>query len=120
MYDLIDVFYFPTEKVKTIYNQYYVIKCHLYLNLTDSDGCSMFLYFICKDICKVRESESRKIIFEILKQSKIAKSLDLSDKVWQRFEMQNENTRNVMGLYKIENINNANICAISINPNKYF
>lgn len=84
------------------------------MNLTDSDGCSMFLYFICKDICKVRESESRKIIFEILKQSKIGKRLDLWDKFWQQFEMQNENTRKVMGLYEIENTNNGSICTIAV------
>ena len=52
--------------------------------------------------CNVRESESRKTIFEILKQSKIAKRLDLSDKFWQQLETQNENTRKVMELSEIE------------------
>ena len=52
--------------------------------------------------CNVRESESRKTIFEILKQSKIAKRLDLSDKFWQQLETQNENTRKVMRLSEIE------------------
>ena len=34
--------------------------------------------------------------------------------------MQNKNTRKVMGLYEIENIDNANICTIAVNPNEYF
>ena len=34
--------------------------------------------------------------------------------------MQNENTRNVMALYEIENIDNANICMIAVNPKEYF
>ena len=51
VYDLIDVFCFSTEKVKMIYDQYYIIKCYLHLNLTGNDNCSMF-DFICKNICK--------------------------------------------------------------------
>ena len=42
MYDWIDILYFPTQKVKMIYDQHYVIKCHLYLNLTNTNSCSMF------------------------------------------------------------------------------
>ena len=41
VYDLIDILCFPTEKVKMIYNQYYVIKFHLYLNPTNTYSCSM-------------------------------------------------------------------------------
>ena len=120
VYNLIDVFCFCTEKVKMTYDQHYILTCHLYLNLTYTDSCLMFFNFICKDICNVKESESRKVIFEIWKQSKITKRLNLSDKFWQHFEMQNENTRKVMGLYEIENIDNANICTITVNPKEYF
>ena len=77
---------------------------------------SIILYYICNII----ESESRKIIFEILKQSKIAKRLNLSDKFWLRFEIQNENTRKVIELYEIENIDNANICTIVVKSKEYF
>ena len=34
--------------------------------------------------------------------------------------MHNENVKKQMGLYEIENINNANICTIAVNPKKYF
>ena len=78
LYVLIDVFCFPSEEVRRIYDQYYIIKCHLYLNLTSTDSCLMFFNFIYKDICNVKESESRKIVFEILKQLRISKRLDLS------------------------------------------
>lgn len=40
VYDLIDVFCFPSEEVRKIYNQYDIIKCHMYLNLTDSKSSS--------------------------------------------------------------------------------
>ena len=34
--------------------------------------------------------------------------------------MQNEGTRKVMGLYEVENLDNANLCTIAINPKEYF
>ena len=34
--------------------------------------------------------------------------------------MQNEILRKQMGLYEIENIHDANICTIALNPKEYF
>ena len=88
VYDLIDVFSFPTEEVKMIYDQYSVIKCHLYLDLTNISSRSIVFNLICKKERNVKKSESRKTIFDILKQSLIAKRLfqirfsDLSDMFW--------------------------------------
>ena len=88
VYDLIDVFSFPTEEVKMIYDQYSVIKCHLYLDLTNISRRSIVFNLICKKERNVKKSESRKTIFDILKQSLIAKRLfqisfsDLSDMFW--------------------------------------
>ena len=77
----------------------------------------MFFNSICNKMCNVKENESKKMIFGILKQSKIAKRHDLSDKFWQQLKMQNEPLRKEMGLYEIENIdNNVNICTIAVNP----
>ena len=42
VYDMIDVYCFPTEKVKIIYDKYNIIKCHVYLNLTYTDSSSCF------------------------------------------------------------------------------
>ena len=52
--------------------------------------------------------------------SKIAKRLDVSGKFWRQFEMYDKSTKEVMGPYKIENIDNQNICSIAINPKEYF
>ena len=82
--------------------------------------CSMFFVFICSLNCDVKESEFRKIMFEILKNSKIAERLDRSDNFWKQFGIYDENTRKRMGLYGIENIDNPNICTIAINPKEYF
>ena len=43
-----DFFYtscFSTEEIQEIYDQYSVIKCHLYLNFIDTDSCSFS--YIC-------------------------------------------------------------------------
>ena len=120
VYDMIDVFCFPTEEVKMIYDKYGIIKCHLYLNLTDANSCSRFFNFICKKECNIKESKSRNVIFQILKQSKIAERLDVSDTFWSQFEIRDENVKKQVGLYEVEYINNANICTIVINPKEYF
>ena len=117
---MIDVLCFPTEEVKTIYETYDITKCYINLNLSDTDSCSCFLNFICKKECNIKEIESRNLVFEILKQSKIAARLDLSDPFWSQFEIHNENVRKQIGLYEIENISEANICTIAVNPKECF
>lgn len=118
IYDMIDVFCFPNETVKVIYVRYAISKCHLYLNLTDTDSCSLFFIFICEKECNVPESESRKLIFEVLKHSKIATRLDVSDQFWVQFRMHNPKVIKQLRLYEIENI--ANLCTIAVNPKEYF
>ena len=117
---MIDVFCFPNETAKEIYARYDIKKCHLYLNLTNTNTCSLFFIFTCEKECNVPESESRKIIFEVLKQSKTAARLDVSDQFWAQFGMHNPKAKNQLGLYKIQNIDNANVCTIAINPKEYF
>ena len=120
VYDMINVFCFPDETIREIYNRYQIQKCFLYQNLTDTDSTSLFLNFICNVNCCVAESKVREIIFECMKKSKIAKRLDVSDEFWKQFEMYDKSTKKVMGLYEIENIDNQNICTIAINPKEYF
>ena len=43
VYDLIDVFMFPNQEIREIYQKYQVEKCYLYQNLTDTDSTSVFL-----------------------------------------------------------------------------
>ena len=74
----------------------------------------VFFNFICKKECNIKEIESRKLIFEVLKHSKIVERLDFSDKFWQQFKIRDENVRKQMGLYETENINNPNICIVDI------
>ena len=44
VYDVIDVFSFPDGKVRAAYNQYDIEKCFLYINLIDTDSCSIVVF----------------------------------------------------------------------------
>ena len=120
VYDIIDVFGFPDDKAKGTFDKNDIEKCFLYLNLTDTDFCSMFFIFICKLECFIPESVFRNVLLEIFKHSKIGPRLGVSGNFWQQFNMQNEGTRNVMGLYEVENLDNANLSSIATNPKEYF
>ena len=106
VYDMIDIFCFANDEFQQIYDYYQIERCFLYQNLTDTDSTSLFFNFICKLDCSVPESAAKKIIFECLKKSKILNRLDLSDDFWKQFEIYDHNTKKVMGLFEIENINN--------------
>ena len=109
VYDMIDVFCFPNDKIKEIYHKYQIQKCHIYQNLTDTDSTSLFFVFICNLESSVLESISRKIIFECMVNSKILERLDLSHDFWKQFNVQEKSTKKQMGLFEIENIENVNI-----------
>ena len=66
VYDTIDVFCFPNEDIKIIYDRYQIEKCFLYQNLTDTDSTSLFFIFICDFESILPESEARKVIFECM------------------------------------------------------
>ena len=112
---MIDVFCFPTEEIKMVCDKH-VIKCHLYLNLANTNSCSLILNFICKKECNVKENDSRNLIFEVPKQSEIAERLDVSDPFWSQFKISDESVEKPMGLYETENISNVNIYTIAVNP----
>ena len=87
VYDIIDVFCFPDDKVKDIFDKNDIEKCFLYLNLTDTDSCSMYFVFICKLGRCIPENVFRNVLFEIFKHSNIGPRLDVSDDFWQQFNM---------------------------------
>ena len=48
VYDIIDIFCFPHEDVKEIYDKNKIIKYFVYLILTDTDSCSLQFTFIAE------------------------------------------------------------------------
>ena len=120
VFDLIDVFMFPDEIVKKIYEKYEIQKCFLSQNLTDADSNSLFFIFILKLLCSVNKRTTRNIIFEVLTEPKVLNRLDLSNELWEQFNVQNKSLKKLVGLCEVENISNTNILTIAINPKEYF
>ena len=79
-----------------------------------------FSIFICRLSCSINEKTAKNIIFEVLTKSKALNRLDLSDFFWEQFNVQNKSLKKQVGLYKVENIKNANIVTVAINPKEYF
>lgn len=59
VYNVIDVFCFPSKEVKEIYQQNAIIKCFVYLFLVDTDSWSLQFIFVCKLNSTISEKESR-------------------------------------------------------------
>ena len=79
----------------------------------------MFFIFICKLEFCIPKSDFRNVLFKIFNYSKIGPRLGISNNFWQQFNMQSKGTRKVMELYEVENLDNANLCTIAINPKEY-
>ena len=120
VYDMIDVFCFPDEEIKKIYDYYQIEKCFLYQNLTDTVSTSLLFTFICKFESSIPESKARDIIFECIKKSKILSRLDLSHDFCKKHDVCDYSTKKQMGLFETESIDNQNICTIAVNPKEYF
>ena len=120
VYDLIDVFRFPNEDTRKIYDEYQVQKCYLSQNVTDTDSTLVFFIFICHLGCSVDERKSRDIIFKVMIQSKMFNRLDLSDDFWDQYGVQNKKVEKTSWPFGIENINKPNIITIALNPKEYY
>ena len=66
VYDLIDTFCCPSEEVQEIYARNGIIKCFLYLILTDTDSCAIQFLFVNDLKSKIAEDQTRKLIFDII------------------------------------------------------
>ena len=117
--DIIEVFMFPDETTKSIYEKYRIEKCYVYQCLTDTDSTAINFIFIADYSCVVDEDTARKIIFEVMTTSKILKRLDLSDEFWVQFNVQDRKLKKQVGLFEAENIDKTNVVTIAINPKEY-
>ena len=63
IYDVINVFCFATNQAKEIYQQNRLIKCFIYLILTDTDSCLLQFLFVCDSRSNISAKESRKVDF---------------------------------------------------------
>ena len=119
VYDIIDIFSFPDFEVQYIFAQKDIIKCYIYLILTDTDSCSLQFLFLSNLNCRISEDEARDLVFEILIK-KLEKRLDTSHEFFEKFKCRNKATKKKVGLYEVESIDNPNMITLAINPKEYY
>ena len=120
VYDIIDVFMFPNEKTKQIYEKYHIEKCIVEQNLTDTDSTSIFFIFICILNSQIPENEARKIIFEVMLNSKIFDRLDRSHEYFEQFNARDASLKKKVGYFEIEQIDKENVVTVALNPKEYY
>ena len=116
VYDIIDVFMFPNEKTKQIYEKYHIEKCIVEQNLTDTDSTSIFFIFICILNSQIPENEARKIMFEVMLNSKIFDRLDRSHEYFEQFNARDASLKKKVGYFEIEQIDKENVVTVALNP----
>ena len=119
IYDIIDVFCFPNEEIRDIYAQNYIIKCFIYLILTDTDSCSIKFLFVSDIKSNITESDTHSPIFKIITQSKIRPRLASSDAFFKQCDCHRPKLKKQVGPYEIESIDNPNVITIAVNPKEY-
>ena len=65
VYDLIDCFCFPYEEVQEIDDRNEILRCFIYLILTDTDSCSIQFLFVSNLKSTMTEDQMRELVFEI-------------------------------------------------------
>ena len=120
VYDIIDVFMFPNETIKKIYQKYNIEQCFVEQNLTDTDSTSIFFIFICNLKSQIAENEARKIIFEVMLNSKLFDRLDRSSEYFEQFNACDKNLRKRVGYFEVEQIDKDNVVTIALNPKEYY
>ena len=92
LYDLIDVFMFPDDIVKELYDKNEIQRDFLFQNLIDTDNTSLFFIFICKLWCSINKKAARNITIEVIKLTALSK-LNLSDDFCEQFNVQSKSSK---------------------------
>ena len=105
--------------MQEIYARNEILRCFIYLLLTDTDSCSIQFLFVSNLKSTITEDQTRKLVFEIIL-LKIGQRIDTSQYFYANFLCQNKKLKKQVGLYEAESIDNANIITIAVNPKEYF
>ena len=119
VYDLIYCFFLPNEEVQELYAKNDILKCFIYLILTDTDSCCIQFLFLSKIKSQITENQARKLLFEIIL-LQVGHRIDTSQDFYVNFLCQNETRKKQVGLYEVESVDNANVVTIAVNLKEYF
>ena len=120
IYELAELFTFPDEIVRTIYDKYQIERVYVYYVLTDTDSTAIQFVIISSPQSTFSESLVRNIIFEVISQTPIANRFDKSDDFWKQLNVHNASNQKVLGLYEVESINDLCLVTLAVNLKEYF
>ena len=77
-YELAEIFFFPSNKTKAIYNKYMIERVFPYSVLTDTDSIYFFFIFICKPESNTPDEKFRDVLFCLKSSMKTRSYIDLT------------------------------------------
>ena len=105
---------------KKFRRKYEIEKIYVYHILTDTDSTSLQFVVVSSIDSYFSEDQVRDILFEIFSNTEIRQRFDKSNKFWEKFGVHNPKNQKVLGLYKVESINNPCLVTLVVNPKEYF
>ena len=122
IYSIVELLYSPEENpiVATIYEKYDIEKIYCYHILTDTDSTSIKFVIVSNADSTYPESKIRNIWFEIFFKTELNERFNKSDDFWSRLNVQRPQDKKVLGLYKVEHVNDPCYVTLAVNPKEYF
>ena len=120
IYDMLEAFCFPDEKVQKILQKYMIEKVYIYHVLTDTDSTCLKFLFVCNPKSNICIKKYRGIIFEIIIASEIYYRFDTSHEYWEKVDANKENLRKCLGYFEIKHIDTPSTLTIACNPKEYY
>ena len=119
IYDVVEIFCFPTEEISSLYKKYLIEKVEVFHVLTYTDSTALKFIFVSDPNSDLPEDKFKDIFFEVIVTSKIYKRFVSSNEFWDNFGPRKTSRQKKLGYYEIENIDNPCILTLSVNPKEY-
>ena len=90
-YEMLETFYFPNDKTKTIYNFYGIETTLLFHVLTNTDSTALCFIILSSENNSIPDDRFRNIIFEVIVQNDIINRFDTSNEFWEKIFSERHN-----------------------------
>ena len=116
VHELDEIFFFPSNKTREIYDKYMIERTFPYSVLTDTDSICLFFMFICKPESNTPDEKFRDILFKVICENEILHRFDTSHEFWKKFGVRTTSLKKKLGYYAVENIDDPCNITTVVNP----
>ena len=116
VYNVLDVFCFPDQRVKDLLHKNKIIKYFVYLLLTNTYSAFLQFIFISYMERSVSKEGARKLMFEIAVGSKTFERLNRSHEYFDLLQARDKKLKMKVDLYEFEAIDNPIMILVNVNP----